>query len=76
MVSERVGDGSSHGGNVFSRRGAACAEFSQSILSMLPPFGRVGVGRCVSNSKSDCLGGGCMLCFKLSKLPPLWEGGG
>ena len=53
MMSERVGDGFSHGGNVFSRRGAACAEFSQSILSMLLPFGRVGVGRCVSKLKSE-----------------------
>ena len=76
MVSERVGDGFSRGGNVFSRRVAECAEFSQSILSMLLPFGRVGVGRCVSKLKSDCLWGGCMLCFKLSKFPPLWEGGG
>ena len=53
MVSERVGDGFSRGGNVFSRRVAACAEFSQSILSMLLPFGRVGVGRCVSKLKSE-----------------------
>ena len=53
MVSERVGDGFSRGGNVFSRRVAECAEFSQSILSMLLPFGRVGVGRCVSKLKSE-----------------------
>ena len=53
MVSERVGDGFSRGGNVFSRRVAECAEFSQSFLSMLFPFGRVGVGRCVSKLKSE-----------------------
>ena len=45
------------------------------FLCSLPLGGR-GVGRCFSKSKSDCLWGGCMLCFKLSKLPPLWEGGG
>ena len=53
MVSERVGDSFSHGGNVFSRRGAACAEFSQSILSMLPPLGECWLSRCVSKSKSE-----------------------
>ena len=76
MVSERVGDGFSHGGNVFSRRGAACAEFFAEHSFYAPSLRRVGLGRCVSKLKSDCLWDGCMLCFKLSKLPPLWEGGG
>ena len=65
MVSERVGDGFSRGGNVFSRRVAECAEFSQSILSMLLPFGRVGVGRCVSKLKSEEASGEQKLAYAI-----------
>ena len=67
----------SHTEEMFSHAEAQRAQsFSQSILFYAPSLQRVGLGRCVSKLKSDCLWGGCMLCFKLSKLPPLWEGGG
>ena len=72
MMSERVGDGFSHRGNVFSRRGAACAEFSQSILSMLPPLGECWLSRCVSKSKSEEASGEQSLLV-LSRAPKLFE---
>ena len=53
MVSVRVGDGFSHGGNVFSRRGAACAEFFAEHSFYAPSLRRVGLGRCVSKLKSE-----------------------
>ena len=53
MVSERVGDGFSHGGNVFSRRGAACAEFFAEHSFYAPSLRRGGLGRCVSKLKSE-----------------------
>ena len=52
MVSVRGGDGFSHGGNVFSRRGAACAEFFAEHSFYAPSLRRVGLGRCVSKLKS------------------------
>ena len=53
MVSVRVGDGFSHEGNAFSRRGAACAEFFAEHSFYAPSLRRVGLGQCVSKLKSE-----------------------